>query len=192
MKWTALSADIRSLPIQNLVEGWSFIETARFVFTVAQEPRVILSQQIRTKIYDHLKTKNVEQGGLLIGRVYAAGVNFKSIFLIEVLDSIECRNFRSTSVSLSMNSDVWQDANEKSEDGLFVVGWYHSHPNLGAFFSGTDKKTQRNFFHHNYSLGLVIDPIRQQERWFKGAESLEVSSNCIVQSHFPWEDHKQI
>ncbi len=42
-----------------------------------------------------------------------------------------------------------------------VVGWYHSHPNLGAFFSGTDRATQRAFFNRPYSVGLVVDPVRR-------------------------------
>ncbi|MCY1311905.1 hypothetical protein D9M70_622700 [compost metagenome] len=60
-----------------------------------------------------------------------------------------------------------------------MVGWYHSHPNLGAFFSGVDRKTQKDFFNSNYNLGLVIDPIRNEEKWFISSESIEVNPNCV-------------
>ncbi|MCG3201208.1 MAG: hypothetical protein NFCOHLIN_01074 [Gammaproteobacteria bacterium] len=61
-----------------------------------------------------------------------------------------------------------------------VVGWFHSHPNLGAFFSGTDRSTQRKFFGHEYSLGYVIDPIRDEHAYFLGADSEEIGSDTVV------------
>jgi proteasome lid subunit RPN8/RPN11 len=63
-----------------------------------------------------------------------------------------------------------------------VVGWYHSHPNLGVFFSGTDRKTQRDFFNQSHSLGLVVDPIRLQEKWFIGPDSIELRPPQIIEA----------
>jgi hypothetical protein len=60
-----------------------------------------------------------------------------------------------------------------------VVGWYHSHPNLGAFFSGTDRKTQRSFFSQRYSLGLVADPVRSEEAWFVGPDATALSPDVV-------------
>jgi proteasome lid subunit RPN8/RPN11 len=53
-----------------------------------------------------------------------------------------------------------------------VVGWYHSHPGLGAFFSHTDRRTQQAFFAHAYSVGWVVDPLRGESAWFVGPRSL--------------------
>lgn len=78
-----------------------------------------------------------------------------------------------------MSSDVWQLANSRAKDGEFVVGWYHGHPNLGAFFSGTDRNAQKSFFRNAYSLGLVIDPIRNERKWFLGPDSIELDANRI-------------
>jgi proteasome lid subunit RPN8/RPN11 len=41
---------------------------------------------------------------------------------------------------------------------LKVVGWYHSHPGLSAFLSGTDKETQRKYFNLPHHVAVVIDP----------------------------------
>jgi len=42
-----------------------------------------------------------------------------------------------------------------------VVGWYHSHPGFGCWFSGTDINTQQSFEQLNSrALGIVIDPIQ--------------------------------
>jgi proteasome lid subunit RPN8/RPN11 len=42
-----------------------------------------------------------------------------------------------------------------------IVGWYHSHPNIGVFMSGTDMRTQQAFFYHDWSVSIVYDPVRQ-------------------------------
>ena len=42
--------------------------------------------------------------------------------------------------------------------GTRIVGWYHTHPGLGVFFSGQDRFIQRNFFAGEGQVGLVYDP----------------------------------
>jgi len=42
-----------------------------------------------------------------------------------------------------------------------VVGWYHSHPGFGCWFSGTDMNTQQSFEQLNSrAVGVVIDPVQ--------------------------------
>jgi 26S proteasome regulatory subunit N11 len=42
-----------------------------------------------------------------------------------------------------------------------VVGWYHSHPGFGCWFSSTDINTQQSFEQLNSrAVGVVIDPIQ--------------------------------
>merc|ERR1711957_1087257 len=42
-----------------------------------------------------------------------------------------------------------------------VVGWYHSHPDMGCWFSGTDVNTQQSFEQLNpRAVGVVVDPIQ--------------------------------
>merc|ERR1719482_3604 len=42
-----------------------------------------------------------------------------------------------------------------------VVGWYHSHPGFGCWFSGTDMNTQQSFEALNpRAVGVVVDPIQ--------------------------------
>eukprot|EP00397_Hematodinium_sp_SG-2012_P042814 GEMP01047439.1.p1 GENE.GEMP01047439.1~~GEMP01047439.1.p1 ORF type:complete len:312 (+),score=59.28 GEMP01047439.1:23-958(+) len=42
-----------------------------------------------------------------------------------------------------------------------VVGWYHSHPGFGCWFSGTDINTQQSFEQLNQrAVGVVVDPIQ--------------------------------
>eukprot|EP00388_Colpodella_angusta_P016723 GDKJ01041409.1.p1 GENE.GDKJ01041409.1~~GDKJ01041409.1.p1 ORF type:complete len:303 (+),score=72.20 GDKJ01041409.1:35-943(+) len=42
-----------------------------------------------------------------------------------------------------------------------VVGWYHSHPGFGCWFSGTDVNTQATFEQlHPRVVGVVVDPVQ--------------------------------
>jgi proteasome lid subunit RPN8/RPN11 len=66
------------------------------------------------------------------------------------------------------------------QPGEVVVGWFHSHPDLGAFFSGTDRRTQAGFFHHPFSLGWVVDPVRGEQAWFCGPHSVELQAADVL------------
>jgi proteasome lid subunit RPN8/RPN11 len=40
-----------------------------------------------------------------------------------------------------------------------MVGWYHSHPGHGAFMSGTDIRTQEQYFNFDHLVAIVDDPL---------------------------------
>jgi len=49
----------------------------------------------------------------------------------------------------------------KFEQGEVIIGWAHTHPGLGLFFSGTDTKTQVLYQRmHPKAFGLVLDPTK--------------------------------
>ena len=43
-----------------------------------------------------------------------------------------------------------------------MIGWYHSHPNYGAWLSGIDVSTQKSMQTIGPTLAIVIDPIRTE------------------------------
>jgi proteasome lid subunit RPN8/RPN11 len=79
-----------------------------------------------------------------------------------------------------MQSGVWDAARAALRPGEQVVGWYHSHPGIGAFFSGADRRTQAGFFNRPFSVGWVIDPARGEHAWFVGPESRGIPAASIV------------
>lgn len=176
MKWNNLKPDITASHLNDVISGWSAIDVAKLISWTLDSPLIIFPEQVRQQIMTHLNTKKVELGGLLVGSVISIDDLNEGIVLVVIKDSIASNDFDSTAVSLSMNPSVWQSANRVTNATDFVVGWYHSHPNLGAFFSGVDRKTQKDFFNSRYNLGLVIDPIRNDEKWFLGPDSMEINS----------------
>lgn len=76
--------------------------------------------------------------------------------------------------------------NKKNNDDLRIVGWWHSHPNFGCFLSSTDLHTHEFFFPESYQVALVIDPIRDEFRFFtldKASEKkYKAVNNAIISS----------
>lgn len=180
MKWNNVKSDIFAFQLNQVVLGWTCVDLLRLISASRDFPIITIPDDVRSKILVHLNSSDAELGGLLLGSVVSSQDLNSGIIVVNVEDSIESLEFESTSVSLSMGSTVWQRANAAKRSNAFVVGWYHSHPNLGAFFSGTDRKTQRDFFNQRYSVGLVIDPVREEERWFSGPDALEIAPCNIV------------
>ncbi|MFX0018884.1 MAG: Mov34/MPN/PAD-1 family protein [Promethearchaeota archaeon] len=73
--------------------------------------------------------------------------------------------------------------NNKNKN-LWVVGWWHSHPNLGCFLSPTDLKTQQHFFPENFQVALVIDPIKDTYDFYTldnaSKKKYKTISNAII------------
>jgi proteasome lid subunit RPN8/RPN11 len=177
MRWNELEPDNKRLPIEKLTPRLSFIDAVRVLALEASfQPFIFFNQAARERVMKHAHSKDVELGGLLVGAVFGRRPD-NSPIAIDIREAVPSEKFESTSVSLSMSSDVWQKAACYRDQGLCVVGWYHTHPNLGAFFSGTDRSTQRGFFREPYSLGLVVDPIRGEEAWFIGPASEPLSGD---------------
>ena len=119
----------------------------------------------------HLAGHPEECGGLLLGEVFADGDDPARSRAVLVTQAVAAEEFASTAISLRMSSDVWERARGRLGPLELVVGWYHSHPGLGAFFSDTDRRTQRAFFAQAYSVGWVVDPLGGEAAWFVGPGS---------------------
>merc|ERR1719437_51728 len=70
-----------------------------------------------------------------------------------------------TGVSVEAVDPVFQakmlDMLKQTGRAEMVVGWYHSHPGFGCWFSGTDVNTQQSFEQLNpRAVGVVVDPIQ--------------------------------
>lgn len=55
---------------------------------------------------------------------------------------------------------------EREFGGLQVVGWFHSHPNLGVFLSDVDVETMEHSFPLAHHVALVIDPVQDHASFF--------------------------
>ena len=182
MKWTPSRPDIEARPLESFLEELSLADAVRVAACTNEVPLILIQPRVVDQVNNHLQTQQTELGGLLLGSIFSRSGLTDGISIISILNSIPSDQYEATGASLVMSPSVWQKASLETSNDKFVVGWYHSHPNLGAFFSGTDRTTQDRFFSNPYSIGLVVDPIRNEAAWFRGKDSVEHpdESICVV------------
>ncbi|HEY6135208.1 MAG TPA: Mov34/MPN/PAD-1 family protein [Rubrivivax sp.] len=148
--------------------------------TAATGPIVALSTRALAAAWGHVHDSAVERGGLLIGEPFVKASGETTPALVHVRAAVAGLDDEATSMSLRLHTGVWDAARAALQPGEVVVGWFHSHPGIGAFFSGTDRQTQAGFFHHPFSLGWVIDPQRREQAWFVGPLSDGLALHRVV------------
>lgn len=181
IKWRNQEPAFEPRPLAEFLTRLSERAAVQLHAHLAPAPLVVVAAAARARVMRHLATSHCEQGGLLIGEVFAhdGTRTAPDVALVHVALAVASVDYSSSGVALRMESDVWEQARPALSGGRTVVGWYHSHPGLGAFFSETDRRTQRAFFAHAYSLGWVVDPLLREERWFLGAEAVELAMDRI-------------
>ena len=181
LMWREVQPDAQASPLAELFQRSSFVFAVRALQVLRERNLVLVRRSCIQSMMNHLRSRKTELGGLMLGVAYVprelGSTVAGSITVIE--DTVQSDECRTTSVSLTMNTEVWDKARQKLGQSKQIVGWYHSHPNLGAFFSGTDRNTQRSFFNHPYSVGLVIDPLRDEKAWFVGPDSVQLDADCV-------------
>jgi len=112
-----------------------------------------------------LSSKDREVGGFLIGDVYE--INGQIIVyvrhIVKALHAVEKR------ASVVITDKAWQyvlNIVDKNYENYTIVGWYHTHPGYGIFYSGHDIFAHKNFFRDPWHIGIVIDPIKKDIGFF--------------------------
>lgn len=172
MRWTEQPPALPLQPVSALAERAPDLDA--LLRGLDQNGGLLIAVNIAAveAVTRHLVAHDEERGGLLLGEVYADGNDAVGSRVVRVTQAVPSQDFASTGVSLRMESGVWDEARRRLGVQEMIVGWYHSHPGLGAFFSDTDRRTQRAFFQHPYSVGWVVDPLRGESAWFVGTDSL--------------------
>lgn len=188
MRWTEQPARLPLLPLAAVAERAPWL--AAWLENLPPEAGLLVGVETaaREVALAHLGRREDERGGLLLGEVYAERGDPAACRILRVTQAVPAEEFASTGVSLRMATGVWETARARLGDDELVAGWFHSHPGLGAFFSAVDRRTQRAFFAQPYSVGWVVDPLRQESAWFVGPGSeppARVAWNGITASAGP-------
>ena len=178
IEWREQKTELPFCPLASLTRRLSARDAAIIDAQCADGRVIVVDGQGRAEVERHLAASSDEQGGLLVGEVFTRSDG--ALAAVFVRAGVAALAFASSGVSLRMEAGVWTRAQEVLRAQELIVGWYHSHPGLGAFFSSTDRRTQRAFFPHPFSVGWVRDPVHGDECWFVGAESEAVPAQRVL------------
>lgn len=146
-------------------------------------PTVIVDRSAWDALWDHARSADVEVGGLLLGEVFRDTATDQPVVVVQ--GAVPAIGGASSAVSFTFTPDAWDHLTAERDrkwPDLITVGWFHTHPNLGVFYSGTDRATQRAFFNQPWNIGIVVDPLAwsDQVALFAGADSQRLPASDIV------------
>lgn len=138
----------------------------------ASHVRVYLGRDAYSQMMAHARSgvhggQKVEIGGILLGRPYqdASG----EIAHVVIDQALPDEHGISNPATFNFTHESWAALIKEAETQfphLRIVGWYHSHPNYGIFYSGTDERSQKIYFATPWRVGIVVDPIRDEGGFF--------------------------
>lgn len=112
-----------------------------------------------------------EVGGIVVGHwCKQQRADGKSEHTLSLTDLIAVASYDSSSAHISFTERAWVRAEEELTEkyasaGKIRLGWYHTHPIQGIFFSSKDHSAH-SIFSEPYQFALVIDPLRMEAGWF--------------------------
>ena len=123
-----------------------------------------------------------EVGGLLLG-----GLHWDQSEYIEIRQFAPAFDARSQAASLTFTHQTWARLTRDVDaqfSGEVILGWHHTHPNLGVFLSTYDRFIHRHFFSEPWQVALVVDPRRQQFGFFQWRrdEVVDCGFICVSES----------
>jgi len=145
-----------------------------------KETRLFIRQEALKSAQKHAKEDlSKESGGVLLG-CFVDREN--GVLDVIVTGIIRARYVLQEAAALNFTCETWADILSAldqdpiySNDNLWrIVGWYHTHPGLGVFFSQTDLFLHEEHFSHPGHIALVIDPQSGKLGWFGWDDKLEV------------------
>lgn len=127
-------------------------------------PKADTSEQVYVSSLSLLKMLRHGRAGIpmeVMGLMLGEFIDDYTVRIVDVFSMPQSGN----SVTVEAVDPVFQtkmlDMLKQTGRQEMVVGWYHSHPGFGCWFSGTDINTQQSFEQLNSrAVGIVVDPVQ--------------------------------
>jgi proteasome lid subunit RPN8/RPN11 len=126
---------------------------------------VTISGQVCESLRVHCNerySRGCEVGGIVVGCQWRTSNSAGMLLNVLATDVIAIQALDSSRCHLSFGEVEWSDAERElvrryAPQGKVKVGWYHTHPHQGIFFSAQDEAAHR-MFRLAYQFALVVDP----------------------------------
>jgi len=128
---------------------------------------IFVEMDVLAEIEAHARSDTrVELGGVLLGGQFEDQDGNPFVL---VSDSLRAEHYQSSGSHFKFTHDTWTQITRQRggfSDDLEMVGWYHTHPDLGVFLSSMDRFICEHFFNRPLDVALVVDPLRGDRGWF--------------------------
>jgi proteasome lid subunit RPN8/RPN11 len=158
-----------------------FLSTRRLRDPGSGEAVFAIRESAWLRLRDHTSSSRVEVGGILVGNTYVDPSTGR--YLVDIVGTLPAIGAHGTSTYFKFTPASWDyisRTRDRDFSGYITVGWYHSHPGLGIFYSNTDRASQKAFFTHPWSIGIVIDPVNEDFGCFVGPKSTQIPNTSLV------------
>jgi proteasome lid subunit RPN8/RPN11 len=165
LRGRTLAPELAGLPeeVSPLVDGSHQLHGER---PPAGLPVVLISQLALRQVESHAQSNlQAEVGGALLGRVYRSDDQT----LVEIGAALPAVSHDHGPVHFTFTADAWSQLHrdrERHHPELTIIGWFHSHPDLGVFFSADDVVVHSAAFVLPWHVALVVDPVRGEGCFF--------------------------
>ena len=108
-----------------------------------------------------------EVGGWLIGKWREDRKIMRQFIVIENI--LPAKHTRQGSAFLTFTHDSQVTLLNNLDSyfpGKVLVGWFHTHPHMGIFFSNMDAWLHENFFRDYWQVALVVEPVSSKGGFF--------------------------
>lgn len=127
---------------------------------------IVLSQEALRQIDAHCRTDfHRELGGVLLGKAFQR----QGQQWVAIAAALPATSSDHGPIHFTFTADVWAKINRDREayhPQMAIVGWFHTHPDLGVFYSADDVVVHTVAFRELWHVGLVVDPVRQDACFF--------------------------
>lgn len=132
----------------------------------AGQVRVVMRQSALVQVRDHSQSNTAsELGGVLLGHAY----QHEGQIYLDVAAALPAVTADRGPIHFTFTADAWSQLHRDRAvryAGLDIVGWFHTHPNLGVFYSSDDLVVHSAAFVLPWHVGLVVDPVRNEAAVF--------------------------
>ncbi len=181
-----LSREVLSLPDRPLPPLAEFTPHGRLA---DDDVVVVLTETAVSQIRTHNQSdKRVELGGVLLGKAYRHGRRI----VVEISAALPAHSNDHGPIHFTFTADAWAQVHKDRAaqfPNLSIVGWFHTHPGLGVFYSSDDVVVQSAAFTLPWHVGLVVDPLSKDASFFgwKAGEVVPIGGFYADGARVPWK-----
>lgn len=145
------------MPIRH-AKRWFSVETEGKLAN--PQLKVFLTQNAYLRICAHAGSDlDNEVGGWMAGKHCCDRVSGESFIVIDTVLPAEHTQQGPAHLTFTGDSQVRMHTNLQNDyPNKELLGWYHTHPKMGVFFSNWDVWLHQNFFSEPWQVALVIEP----------------------------------